>query len=293
MRRDQSDVALAARLVAEQFPQWAELPVVPVEFSGSDNLTFRLGDTMSVRLPSGAVYAGSIEKEARWLPHLAPHLPYPIPVPVASGAPSATFPWPWSIRRWLDGRPAATAHVIDPVAIARQLAGFLRALGRIDPVGGPSPGEENFRRGGDLTVYDDETRRAMAAFASVIDVDAATEMWEAALAARWDGPSVWFHGDVAPGNLLLDDSGRLAAVIDFGQFGIGDPACDLAIAWTLLSGSARDTFRAAMAVDDAMWTRGRGWALWKALSTVLAGDAGPYFIAQAHDVLRELLTDRR
>lgn len=293
MRREQIDAALAAQLVAEQFPQWADLPVVPVEFSGWDNRTFRLGDTMSARLPSGAAYAGSVDKEVTWLPRLAPHLPYPIPVPVASGVPSATFPWPWSIRRWIQGRPAATALVVDPVAIAGRLAGFLRALGRIDPVGGPALGEENFNRGGDLAVYDDETRRATAVLASMIDVGAVTGMWEAALAARWDGPPVWFHGDVAPGNLLLDDSGRLAAVIDFGQCGVGDPACDLAIAWTLLRGPARDTFRAAMAVDDAMWMRGRGWALWKALSTVLAGDAGPYFITQAHDVLRELVTDHR
>jgi aminoglycoside phosphotransferase (APT) family kinase protein len=293
MRREQIDAALAARLVAEQFPQWAELPVVPVEFSGWDNQTFRLGDTMSVRLPSGAAYAGSVARELTWLPRLAADLPCPVPVPVAAGAPSATFPWPWSIRRWIAGRPVATAPVADPVAFAEQLADFLRALRRIDPAGGPPPGEENFHRGGDLVVYDDGTRRATAAFATMIDPAAVTEVWEAALAAQWGGPPVWFHGDFAPGNLLLDGSGRLGGVIDFGQYGVGDPACDLVIAWTLLRGRARDTFRAAIAVDDATWARGRGWALWKALSTVLAGDAGPYFIAQAHDVLRELLTDRR
>ena len=289
MRREQIDAALAARLVAEQFPQWDELPVVPVEFSGWDNRTFRLGDTLTVRLPSGEAYASSVEKELVWLPRLASALPCPIPVPVAAGAPSATFPWPWSIRRWIDGRSAATAPVADPVALAGQLTDFLRALQQVDPADGPPTGEENFYRGGDLAVYDDETRRATALSATVIDPDAVTEMWEAALAARWDGSPVWFHGDFAPANLLLDESGCLAAVIDFGQCGVGDPACDLAIAWTLLRGRARDTFRAAMEVDDAMWMRGRGWALWKALSTVMAGDAGSYFIAQAHDVLRELL----
>ena len=289
MRREQIDAALAAQLVAEQFPQWDELPVVPVEFSGWDNRTFRLGDTMTVRLPSGEAYASSVEKELVWLPRLASALPCPIPVPVAAGAPSARFPWPWSIRRWIDGRSAATAPVADPVAFAGQLADFLRALQQVDPADGPPTGEENFYRGGDLAVYDDETRRATALFATVIDPDAVIEMWEGALAARWDGPPVWFHGDFAPGNLLLDESGCLAAVIDFGQCGVGDPACDLVIAWTLLRGRARDTFRAAMAVDDAMWMRGCGWALWKALSTVMAGDAGSYFIEQAHDVLRELL----
>lgn len=115
-----------------------------------------------------------------------------------------------------------------------------------------------------------------------------TAMWKAALAARWDGPPVWFHGDVAPGNLLVDASGRLCAVIDFGQFGVGDPACDLTIAWTLLRGRAREAFRAAMAIDKPMWVRGRGWALWKALSNIMAGDADAYFIDQSYEVLREL-----
>lgn len=288
MRREQIDAALAAELVAEQFPQWADLPVSPVEFSGWDNRTFRLGETMTVRLPSAAIYAGSVAKELTWLPRLAPALPYPVPVPIAAGAPSARFPWPWSIRRWIEGRPAATTPVADPVVFAEQLAGFLVALRGIDPSEGPPLGVENFNRGGDLAAYDPETRRAAAALADVVDPGAVTAMWDAALATRWGGPPVWFHGDVAPANLLLDERGRLCAVIDFGQFGVGDPACDLTIAWTLLRGPARETFRATMAVDEATWVRGRGWALWKALSTVMGGDAGPYFIDQAHDVLREL-----
>jgi aminoglycoside phosphotransferase (APT) family kinase protein len=288
MRREQIDAALAAELVAEQFPQWAHLPVVPVEFGGWDNRTFRLGDTMTVRLPSAAAYVGSVEKELTWLPRLAPALPYPIPVPIAGGAPSARYPWPWSIRRWIEGSPAATATIADPVVFAEQLAGFLRALWSVDPKDGPPLGEENFNRGGDLAAYDEETRRASVLLADVVDPRSVTTLWEAALAARWVGPPVWFHGDVAPGNLLLDDSGELAAVIDFGQFGVGDPACDLAIAWTLLRGRAREAFRTAVAVDEPTWVRGRGWALWKALSTIMAGDAGVYFIEQSYDVLREL-----
>ena len=172
MRREQIDAALAAELVAEQFPQWADLPVAPVAFSGSDNRTFRLGDTMTVRLPSAAAYVGSVEKELQWLPRLAPALPCPIPVPVAAGAPSARYPWPWSIRRWIEGSPASTATVADPVVFAEQLAGFLRALRRVDPTGGPPLGEENFNRGGDLAAYDDETRRATALLADVVDAGA-------------------------------------------------------------------------------------------------------------------------
>lgn len=290
MRREQIDAVLAARLVAEQFPQWADLPVVPVEFGGWDNRTFRLGDTMTVRLPSAEGYTSSVEKELTWLPRLAPALPCPIPVPVAAGVPSEIFPWPWSVRRWIEGRPAATATVVDPVGLATQLAGFLHALQRVDPTGGPQAGEQSFYRGTDLAVYDDETR---AALTRVADVDEVTEIWEAALAARWTGQPVWFHGDFAPGNLLLDDAGGLGGVIDFGQCGVGDPACDLVIAWTLLRGRARDAFRAALAVDEAMWTRARGWALWKALITLQAEDAGSYFTEQSHEVLHELLAEHR
>ncbi len=292
MRREQIDTALAARLVAEQFPRWAGLPVRPVELSGWDNRTFRLGETMTVRLPTAQAYAASVEKELTWLPRLAPALPYPIPVPVAAGAPSATFPWPWSIRRWIVGEPAATATIVDPVRFAEDVAGFLRALQRVDPAGGPRAGAPSFHRGADLAVYDDETRRAIALSGSAIDGAATAVAWEAARGARWAGPPRWFHGDVAPGNLLLDE-GRLSAVIDFGQCGVGDPACDLVIAWTVLRGDARDAFRAAMAVDDATWLRGRGWALWKALSTLRAGPAGTPSVAQARDVVDEVLRDLR
>lgn len=241
-----------------------------------------------MRLPSAAAYVGSVEKELAWLPRLAPALPLPIPVPVAAGAPSARYPWPWSVRRWIEGTPAAMTAVADPELVAGQLGGFLRALQEVDPTDGPPLGPENFHRGGDLAAYDDETRRATALLAGVVDCDAVSRVWDDALATRWDGPPVWFHGDVAPGNLLLDDSGRLCAVIDFGQFGVGDPACDLAIAWTLLRGRAREVFRTAMLVDEPMWLRGRGWALWKALSTIMAGDAGAYFVDQSWEVLREL-----
>ncbi|HEX2183462.1 MAG TPA: aminoglycoside phosphotransferase family protein [Rubrobacteraceae bacterium] len=263
------DAALVRSLVAAQFPQWADLPIRPVELDGWDNATFRLGESMSVRLPSAAPYAPQVEKEHRWLPRLAPLLPLPIPVPLARGEPGEGYPFPWSVYRWLEGEPAVTARVDDAVEFARTLARFLIALRRIDPAGGPRPGRHNFFRGGPLTVYDAETRRAIAALDGRIDADAATAAWEAALAAAWHGPPVWFHGDVAAGNLLVEE-GSLSAVIDFGTSGVGDPSCDLAIAWTFFEGEGRDAFRAALRLDDATWRRGRGWALWKALIT-LAG----------------------
>jgi aminoglycoside phosphotransferase (APT) family kinase protein len=263
------EVSLVRRLVATQFPQWAHLPITPVAFGGWDNRTFHLGEQMTVRLPSAEAYALQVAKEQRWLPRLAPRLPLPIPVPLAMGQPAAGYPWHWSVYRWLDGETATIERIADLRQFATDLADFLVALYRIDPTGGPPPGPHNFFRGGSLTVYDGETRQAIAALDGTIDTEAATAVWEAALAATWRGSPVWVHGDVAAGNLLVQD-GRLTAVIDFGCASMGDPACDLAIAWTLLSGESRETFRAALPVDDATWARGRGWTLWKALITLAA-----------------------
>jgi aminoglycoside phosphotransferase (APT) family kinase protein len=260
-------VTLVSRLVAAQFPQWADLPVTPAVPQGWDNRTFRLGEEMSVRLPSAEGYAAQVEKEHRWLPKLAPHLPLPIPVPLAKGTPGEGYPFPWSVYRWLKGEAASVERIGAMDEFASALAGFLRAMYRIDPAGGPPPGRHNFFRGGPLTVYDGETRRAITALGGRIDAGAAMAAWEAALAATWHGPPVWFHGDVASGNLLVRD-GRLSAVIDFGTSGVGDPACDLAIAWTLFEDESREIFRAALGPDGATWARGRGWALWKCLITL-------------------------
>jgi aminoglycoside phosphotransferase (APT) family kinase protein len=291
VHRDRIDAALAARLVAAQFPEWAGLPVVPVEVDGWDNRTFRLGDTMTVRLPSAEGYVRSVEKEQSWLPRLAPHLPLPIPVPLAVGAPTDEYPWPWSIRRWIHGRLATRDRIGDLVAFARDLAGFLVALQRINPIGGPQAGAHCFYRGAPLTVYDAETRDAIAALGPRIDAATATDAWEDALASPVTGSPVWFHGDVASANLLVDGDGRLAAVIDFGTCGVGDPACDLVIAWTLFDADSRRAFRSAMPADDAMWARGRGWALWKALITIDSPDATPAAAAEASRVAADVLAE--
>jgi aminoglycoside phosphotransferase (APT) family kinase protein len=258
------DAGQVRRLVGDQFPRWADLPVRPVAESGWDNFTFHLGDAMVARLPSAAEYALAVEKEQRWLPALAPRLPLPIPVPLAQGRPGADYPFAWSIYAWLGGSPARADRIADPVRFALDLAEFLAALRSISPDGGPRPGKHNWFRGTTLRTYDAQTRRALTALDGRIDTGLAREIWETALAAPWDGADVWFHGDIAPGNLLLDH-GELAAVIDFGTCGVGDPACDLAIAWTLLTADGRQAFRERLSVEEAGWAGGRGWALWKTL----------------------------
>jgi aminoglycoside phosphotransferase (APT) family kinase protein len=168
---------------------------------------------------------------------------------------------------------------------AADLAGFLAALHRVGAEDGPPPGKHNFFRGGPLTVYDAETRAAIETLGDRIDGAAATRVWEAALAATWDGAPVWVHGDVAEGNLLVAD-GALSAVIDFGGTGVGDPSCDTVIAWTFFSGPSRETFRAALPVDAGTWARGRGWALWKALIVLAREDT-----LKTRHVIGEVLAD--
>jgi aminoglycoside phosphotransferase (APT) family kinase protein len=265
-RRRTVDADQVRRLVAEQFPQWASLPVRPVARGGWDNFTFHLGDTMVARLPSAAEYALAVEKEQRWLPVLAPQLPLPIPLPLAEGKPGPDYPFAWSIHPWLDGEPASADRIADPVRFAVDLAGFLAALQRIDATGAPQPGKHNWFRGGTLRTYDEQTRRALAKLDGHVDAGLARDIWKTALDARWDGVDRWFHGDVAEGNLLLGH-GELTAVIDFGTCGAGDPACDMAVAWTLLTADGRQAFRERLSVDEATWARGRGWALWKTLVT--------------------------
>ena len=283
--------ALVERLIRTQFPQWAGLPVAPVERDGWDNTTFRLGDEMSVRLPSADYYVGQVGKEHRWLPVLAPALPLPIPVPLARGAPGCGYPRPWSVYRWLSGETADRALIGDLVAFASDLAGFCAALYQVDPSGGPSPGQHSCHRGGSLQVFDADARRAIAVLAGRFDTGHAAEIMDEALAAAWHGPAVWVHGDVSPENLLVA-GGRLSAVIDFGCCAVGDPACDLTIAWTFLSGTSRRAYRDRVGLDDATWARARGWALWKAM-IVLAGalDSDPADAIATQHVIDEILAD--
>lgn len=258
------DAALVRKLIDSQFPQWKHLEIKPVAQGGWDNRTFHLGDQMLVRMPSAAEYAAKVEIEQHWLPILAPQLPLQIPVPMVIGKPGNGYPWNWSIYRWIEGEVAAQALINDRRGFAKDLAQFLVALQKIDPTGGPVPGPHNFYRGGSLKVYDLQTRQALEILKDKIDSKTATQVWEAALATKWNKPPVWVHGDISLGNLLVKN-GKLIAVIDFGGMAVGDPACDLAIAWTFFKGESREIFKKQLNLDEDIWARARGWTLWKVL----------------------------
>ena len=263
-----------SRLVARQFPQWADLPVSLVELDGWDNTTFRLGTTMSVRLPSADAYVAQIDKEHRWLPIFRGDLPLSIPEPLAKGEPALGFPRPWSIYRWIVGETATDETVSSLTQFADDLAAFLTALYSCDATDGPAAGPHSHWRGSPVTVWDSQTRDSLDRLSREIDAAGATEVWEAAVDARWEQPPVWVHGDITGANLLVQ-GGRLSAVIDFGCSAVGDPACDTTIAWTFFAGESRTAFKSQLPVDEGTWARGRGWALWKALIELVADLSTP------------------
>lgn len=257
---------LIEKLIQEQFPEWAHLEVEPVKLSGHDNRTFHLGDQMSVRLPSDAAYVPQVEKENSWLPILSKGLSLPISTPIAKGKPSEAYPRPWSINKWIEGETVTKQNVRDLNEFAADLGSFLIELQSIDASNGPIAGAHNFYRGGLISVYDKEARTAIENNKDVFDETLLKHLWDLALRSTWNRKPVWVHGDIAPGNLLIKD-GKLCAVIDFGILGVGDPACDAAMAWTFFDENSRNVFKKVLRMDEETWNRARGWALWKALIT--------------------------
>lgn len=257
--------ALVRRLLTAQFPQWRELPITPVTSAGTDNAIYRLGAEMAVRLPRVDWATAQVEKEHEWLPRLAPALPLAIPTPLAKGEPGESYPWAWSVYRWLEGENATLERIADPQQVAADLAQFIATLQRIDATGGPQPDAYGLSRGNPLAMRDSFTREAIASLQGVLNEKAVSAVWDAALAAPvWQHAPVWIHGDLQSGNLLATH-GRLSAVIDFGCLAVGDPAYDVMTAWLYLPTEARAIFRAALQVDDATWARARGLALSVAL----------------------------
>lgn len=259
------DVKCVRKLVDTQFPKWANLTINPVKHGGNDNRTFHLGEEMAVRLPSHKSYEPQIEKEAKWLLKLARHLSLPITSPVGKGKTTREYPYVWSINTWIDGE-TVTHHHVDLNQFAKGLAEFLKELESIDPSEGPRAGTHNFHRGGDLSVYHQETLDALQFLASEINVQKCKHIWDTALSTQWTKQPVWVHGDIAEGNLIAKN-GKLSGVIDFGCMGTGDPSCDLVMAWTFFDKRSRKIFIENMELDQDTWNRAKGWALWKALIT--------------------------
>ncbi len=290
MHRDEieTDVALVRRLLAEQFPRWADRPIGPVASYGTDHDIYRLGEHLAARLPRIGWATTQAAKEAEWLPKLAPYLPLALPAPLAIGHPAAGYPFDWSVVTWLPGENA-NGTINDLHQAAVDLGAFIKALRQIDTTGAPP--RPSHARGGHLAEHDEQVRQSISQLGKRVPAGALRSWEESLNAPTWGGAEVWVHGDLLPGNLLVVD-GCLSAVIDWGGLNVGDPACDLQPAWNVFVGDSRRRFRTELEVDDASWLRGRGWALYQAVSALAYyWDTNPGIIRQATHALAQVLTD--
>ncbi|MFF8958562.1 aminoglycoside phosphotransferase family protein [Streptomyces sp. NPDC014894] len=286
----ETDADLVRRLLAGQFPEWAGLAVEPVDSYGTDHDIYRLGDRLSVRLPCVDWATGQAEKEAKWLPRFAPRLPLAVPVQLAAGRPAEGYPYPWSVYEWLPGVTSAGGALGDPEEAAADLAAFVVALRGVETEGAhPRPPGG---RGAPLQELDETVRRSIALLGDRVDGAAALRSWEESLAApAWAGRETWLHGDLLAGNLLVVD-GRLSAVIDFGCFNVGDPACDLQPAWNVFEGKSRERFLTELRADEAARLRGRGWVLFQTVAAqAYYWDTNPGMIRQTSHALAQVLAD--
>ena len=262
------DGALVSRLLTEQMPDLADRPLTAVEPWGTDNAIWRLGDDLVVRLPRIHWAAGQSDREAAWLPRIAPHLPVAVPKPLAIGAPGFGYPYRWAVHTWIPGEGATLDRLRDPVAFATDLAEVVRKLRAVPTDGAPPP----HNRARPLQAYDEATRWAIDRARDLIDADVATAVWEEALAAPpYDGPLVWVQGDLE-GNCLVR-AGRLRGIVDWGYACIGDPAVDVQVVWSpLFTDDSRRAFLDALDVDEATIIRSRGAAVNQACAAL------PYYL---------------
>lgn len=290
LHRDETRIGhgLARRLLAEQFPLLAQRPLRPSETQGTDNVVFRVGDDLALRLPRTPSAVPGLLLELEWLPRLAPELPLPVPVPIARGEPTESYPFPWSVCRWVDGRAADPAR-LRPDALAERLGRFVMRLQSIDTAGAPVA-DVGTRRAGSLAAFDDETMGALAEVRALMsarriesdlcDPSMAQDLWGAALEApTWGGDGVWLHRDLHADNLLVAD-GMLVGVVDFGGLVVGDPAGDAMAAWHLLAAPHRATFLRIVEADEATQLRARAWVLSQGLLAL------PYYLDSHAGMLR-------
>lgn len=256
------DESLVRRLLGDQNPDLADLELRELGH-GWDNVMYRLGEDLTVRLPRRQFAVELLEKEQRWLWILAEGLPVRVPVPLRHGTPTSYFPWPWSIGPWLPGEMAATAEGNQSPELAQDLAEFLAALHQEAPPNAPI----NPLRGvplGHRSVRFHEHLAALSGEMSLSHQHQFAALWDDLVESpAWNRPPVWVHGDLHPANLLLE-RGRLGAVLDFGDLCAGDPATDLAVAWMLFGDAQRSQFREAAgpaAQCPHTWQRALGWAL--------------------------------
>lgn len=281
------DDGLVRRLLRSQFPQWADQQLRRVPSTGTVNAIYRLGDSLSVRLPRTARWH-DIDHEVSVLDRVRGAVDLAVPRPVAVGEPGHGYPWRWAVFGWIEGETWAIDRLHDPLGAARRLAEFIVAIQEIDPANGP----RSSRGGRTATAAKDGRLRQAAADARhLVDLDAFLAEWDRVRSARgWAGEPVWVHGDLLAPNLLVRD-GDLHAVIDWAGATVGDPAQDLAAAWNLFDGDSRRAFRDGLEFDEETWQRARGYALARIFNVAYYEQTNPDFSADAVRVVSNVLAD--
>lgn len=258
------NIELVSQLIQNQFPEYQHLPISAVSAQGHDNRTFRLGQEMLVRLPSAAVYAEKIPIEQKVLMLLSEKLTLSIPSSIHLGHPEDKFPYPFAIYSWIDGVSLnlESLNADQNIRLASDLADFLRELHEIKSDFILEPGQHNWWRGAHIQHYHNDAISQITRLQDDIEAEKALNLWQSAMQTKWLNPPVWVHGDLAVGNLVIKNK-QLNAVIDFGGSAVGDPACDLVMAWTYFDDHARKIFMDKLVMDENSWLRAKAWALWK------------------------------
>ena len=282
----------AQRLVQNQFPQWAELPLTPFQSFGTDHILYRLGSDKVVRFPIKTEIAQNIPLQQNWLAKFA-KLPLDTPQILGIGRADDNFPYAWSVAKWIDGQDAASTPITDWSEAAVSLGRFVRELRMIDTTGGITSGQHNAWRGCPLAMLDDRTRGAIGLVSDLFDRATLTAIWEQALSAPvWESGPTWIHGDIHAANMVVRD-GQIAGVIDFGLMALGDPACDLALAWSFLPARYRDLFLHAAEASEAMQLRGKGWGLYAGvIAFSYYRDNNPVLAAISSQTIEAVLADQ-
>lgn len=288
------DEAVIRSLLRAQRPDLASLSLSPAG-AGTENIMYRLGDDLLVRLPRTAGKAPPLSKEQAWLPRLAPLLTCRIPEPVHAGTPGAAFPVPWSIYRWIDGTEVRPDTALDWAAFGTDLAAFVRELHGADLMGAARADELSWYRGGSLKACDEwipaDFEACRTSIDAGLDVDTLERLWRAAVTLPEPaGPHVWLHGDLRPTNLLVARD-RLHAVIDFGSLSVGFPDAEHATAWDLPS-PARRAYWNALSLDEHTWARARAWAIAVGIGGLTYyWNTYPAFVAECRARLESIVAD--
>ena len=285
--------SLVKKLINNQYPEYKDLTIKPVEKQGWDNRPYRLGENKLIRLPSAEYYSIKIPKEQKYLPLIAPYLTTNISKPIKIGNPSSLYPFNFAIYNWIDGVSANLLKFNNKKLeiLATQLAIFLTELHSINNIAGPPPGKHNGWGGDELNLFDEKAKNQINELKNIINQSKSLDLWEKAKKSKWDKKPVWIHGDFYFGNFLIKNN-ELTGVIDFGGIAKADPAKDLVIAWTFLRNKSRDIFKNKITYDSDTWIRAKGWALWKATFELCKtkNKASEYANSQKR-IINDILTD--